>query len=163
MKQLNQETNEQVRGGFDRLLVILGLQPDGIKLSLLHRLIALTSIEVGFPEPIYFQKNLHLCRKCSHISITFLIYTCLLSTATGMPSDVSIRRRWYNYNQRLLETAIVTQKKLRDLFLAGKYSLPLMNLNANVFGDVLNTLMGLYHLSIRFRKISIFSNAMRLA
>jgi hypothetical protein len=80
-----------------------------------------------------------------------------------MPSDVSIRRRWYNYNQRLLETAIVTQKKLRDLFLAGKYSLPLMNLNANVFGDVLNTLMGLYHLSIRFRKISIFSNAMRLA
>ena len=67
MKQLNQETNEQVRGGFDRLLVIPGLWPDGMKLSLLHRLIALASIEVGFPEPIHFQNNSHFAGN-AHIS-----------------------------------------------------------------------------------------------
>ncbi|OKP12985.1 hypothetical protein PENSUB_1328 [Penicillium subrubescens] len=45
MKQLSKETNEQLREGFDRLLAIPGLWLDGMKLSLLYRLIAIRSIE----------------------------------------------------------------------------------------------------------------------
>lgn len=52
MKQLNQEANEQIREGFDRLLVIPGLWLDGMKLSLLYRPIALRSNEVRFANII---------------------------------------------------------------------------------------------------------------
>lgn len=55
MKQLSKETNEQLREGFDRLLAIPGLWLDGMKLSLLHRLIAIRSIEVHLPDPVHFQ------------------------------------------------------------------------------------------------------------
>lgn len=48
MEQLNKENNELLRFGFDKLLVIPGLWPDGMTVSMLHRVIALTSIEVSF-------------------------------------------------------------------------------------------------------------------
>ncbi|KAJ5461024.1 uncharacterized protein N7458_002576 [Penicillium daleae] len=45
MEQLNKESNERLRGGFDKLLVIPGLWPNGMRVSMFHRVIALTSIE----------------------------------------------------------------------------------------------------------------------
>lgn len=47
MKQLGQDSNDLLRQGFDRLLVIQGLWYDGMRLGMLHRLIALGSIEVS--------------------------------------------------------------------------------------------------------------------
>lgn len=48
LEQLGKEKNERLRGGFDRLLAIPGLWLDGMRLSMMHRVIALTSVEVSF-------------------------------------------------------------------------------------------------------------------
>ena len=47
LEQLSKEKNERLRRGFDRLLAIPGLWLDGMRASMLHRVIAVTAVEVS--------------------------------------------------------------------------------------------------------------------
>lgn len=53
LEQLGKEKNERLRCGFDKLLAIPGLWLHGMKIGMLHRVIALTSTEVNFPSLSY--------------------------------------------------------------------------------------------------------------
>lgn len=48
LEQLGKEKNEQLRDGFDKLLAIPDLWLHGMRISMLHRVIALVSTEVNF-------------------------------------------------------------------------------------------------------------------
>lgn len=49
LDQLDNKKNRRIRGAFDRLLTIPGLWPGGMRISVLHRLIASGCVEVSFP------------------------------------------------------------------------------------------------------------------
>ena len=48
LDQLDNKKNRRLRHAFDRLLTIPGLWPGGMRISLLHRLIASGCVEVSF-------------------------------------------------------------------------------------------------------------------
>jgi hypothetical protein len=48
LDQLDKKKNRRIRGAFDRLLTIPGLWPGGMRISVVHRLIASGCVEVSF-------------------------------------------------------------------------------------------------------------------
>lgn len=68
LEQLGKEKNARLRGGFDRLLVIPGLWLDGMRVSMLHRVIALTSIEVSSFRAKRLPAYLNLLLGNTHLS-----------------------------------------------------------------------------------------------
>ena len=70
LEQLSKEKNERLRRGFDRLLAIPGLWLDGMRASMLHRVIAVTAVEVSFFFFFFLKK-----KKISNLRLNSL--TCL--------------------------------------------------------------------------------------
>ncbi|KAK5807568.1 hypothetical protein VI817_001826 [Penicillium citrinum] len=73
LEQLGKEKNERLRCGFDKLLAIPGLWLHGMRIGMLHRVIALTSTEVNFPSLAY-PSRCEILNYLDHIYDTYLSF-----------------------------------------------------------------------------------------